>query len=297
MSLTLADAVDRLYAGAPEEFVATRKELAAQARSDGDRELAKEVLALRRPSTAAHLVNMLARRTDPPGLANLTEVGEGLRSAQHSLDAPAMKQFAAQRQRVIDQLLREAADLGSVTGNVREQLVQTFTAAIADPAAQQAVTSGQLVNPLSYSGFGEVDLDGAVAATLPERPPSTSSSSSGKTSGSASEKTSGSGSDKKKRSPRSTSAKSASAQPSATSAGRAAKKPSPARVAQERERQRVEQLAAQAVQRAQADLDRAEAAVARARATLKDAEATRALAQDRLERAQSAYDTATSPSD
>ena len=52
------------------------------------------------------------------------------------------------------------------TATVRDQVTSTLTAAVADPTAEAAVTSGRLVSPLSYAGFGEVDLTDAVATPL-----------------------------------------------------------------------------------------------------------------------------------
>ena len=39
-------------------------------------------------------------------------------------------------------------------------------AAVADPAAAQAVASGRLTKTLAYAGFGEVDLTAATATPL-----------------------------------------------------------------------------------------------------------------------------------
>jgi hypothetical protein len=58
----------------------------------------------------------------------------------------------------------EAAELGErVSDQVRDRLVQTLRASMADPDAAGVVTSGRLVRDLDSPGFGPVDLDGAMA--------------------------------------------------------------------------------------------------------------------------------------
>lgn len=57
------DAVVReLYGVDPGEFVATRGEHAARARERGEKNLAAEIRKLRKPTTAAALVNRLSRQ-------------------------------------------------------------------------------------------------------------------------------------------------------------------------------------------------------------------------------------------
>lgn len=166
--IDLAAAADRLYAGRPEGFVAARGELAGAAREQGRRELARDIGRLRRPTTAAWLVNLLA--TTPGALEPLTELGDGLRGAQSRLDTDAMRSLSARRPTVLAELLDEAAGLGgdgsALSASTREQVLATLTAALADPAAEQAVTSGRLVTALSYAGFGEVEIGDAVAPSL-----------------------------------------------------------------------------------------------------------------------------------
>src|SRR2546430_16179668 len=59
--------VDRLYELPPEKFIAARDEAADAARRAGDRATATAIGKLRRPTVAAWLVNLLARRAPPPG--------------------------------------------------------------------------------------------------------------------------------------------------------------------------------------------------------------------------------------
>lgn len=167
----LAAAATRLYALVPGEFIAARGQAAKQAKADGDGELAAALGALRRPTVAAWAVNLLAR--SPGALDAIVALGTDLRAAQARLDTRAMRELGSRRSGVIAQTTAAATDLvteadpsAGVSGAVREQIEATLTAAIADPGAQDAVTSGTLVTALSYAGFGEVEIGEAVAVPL-----------------------------------------------------------------------------------------------------------------------------------
>jgi hypothetical protein len=60
----LADAVARLYEADPDEFMPLRKDLAEAARAEGDKDAAKKITGLRKPTRSAWVVNRLVR-TDP----------------------------------------------------------------------------------------------------------------------------------------------------------------------------------------------------------------------------------------
>ena len=164
-------AADELYGVRPAEFIAARDGRAKQARSDDDEELYQQIKKLRRPSAAAWLVNLLARSEE--GLEQFSDLSQRMRDAQTNLDAPTMKELGQERTRVVAELVVRAVALAqdadptfSDTATVRDQVMSTLTAAVADPSAEAAVTSGRLVSPLSYAGFGEVDISDAVATPL-----------------------------------------------------------------------------------------------------------------------------------
>lgn len=167
----LTEIAAELYALLPGEFVRARDDRAKALRSDGDRELATQVKALRRPTQAAWLVNLLAQR--PDSLTPLLELGHDLRAAQSELDVPTMKTLAARRPGVVAELVtaacRAATDVDpdfQESEGLRGQVSATLTAAVADPLAEQAVASGRLVTALTYAGFGEVEIGDAVATPL-----------------------------------------------------------------------------------------------------------------------------------
>lgn len=164
--------VEQLYAGPPDRFIAQRDAAAKQARAAGDKELADRLKALRRPTVAAALLNELHRRNASTGLDELLELGHKLRAAQRKLDVKSMKSLSAERNSLISRLIDEIADTAQepLSNTVQEQLSDTLVAAVADAAAGRAVGSGRLVSSLRYSGFGEVDLQDAVAIPLRAQP-------------------------------------------------------------------------------------------------------------------------------
>ncbi|WP_291525678.1 hypothetical protein [Branchiibius sp. NY16-3462-2] len=153
----LRSSIAALYAGPVEHFVTARDALVKSLRTAGEADAADEVKALRRPTAAATALNRLAQ---DPVVAQLCDLGDRLRDAQQRVDAPAMRALSNERTAAIDQLLEA---LGQPTGTLRDQVMATATAALADPAAGAALRSGRLTKALSYSGFGEVDLSDAVA--------------------------------------------------------------------------------------------------------------------------------------
>lgn len=163
----LAAVIEELYGLEPWEFTARRDAIAAGARKAGDKDLAGVVKALRRPSAAAHAVNLLARSRREE-LAQLVGLGEQLRQAQESLSADDLRALGRQRGQLVAQMARQAAGLArdhgsSVSEAARREIESTLEAALGDPAASEAVTSGRLMRALARTGLDRVDLEGALA--------------------------------------------------------------------------------------------------------------------------------------
>ncbi|WP_109472859.1 hypothetical protein [Ornithinimicrobium cavernae] len=163
------NAAEQLYAGAPGEFIDTRTALVKSAKAQGDKDAAKEIAALRRPSTAAWVLNQLVHRGDPV-VGTLADLGARLRQATAHLDAPALARMRKERDAVLDDLVTAAAATASDSGQtltaaVSAEVRDTGIAALADEAAEAVLASGTLTRALSYSGFGEVDLSEAAATT------------------------------------------------------------------------------------------------------------------------------------
>jgi hypothetical protein len=157
-----------LYAAVPDAFMAVRSALVAEAKAAGDG-AAGEIGKLRKPSLAAWAVNVTARSA-PDVVAALTDLGAQMRSAQSRLDTAALSAMRGERDAAVDAFVRAAVETVSEAGRslsaaAQQDVRSTAIAALADERAAAAVTSGQLTRALSYSGFGEVDLDEAVART------------------------------------------------------------------------------------------------------------------------------------
>jgi len=155
-----ADVVARLYELPPEQFIAARDEAVAQARQADDRAAATAIGRLRRPTVAAWLVNLLARRR-PELVAELLDLGRALRSAQHDLRGDELRELSVRRRAAVGQLVAQARKLAREAGRSgRENLPlaeveATLTAALAEPEVAEAVRTGTLTKAVDYAGFGE----------------------------------------------------------------------------------------------------------------------------------------------
>lgn len=164
--MTLEEIADRLYALPPEEFTAAR---AAEAKAAG-KPLGKQVSALRRPTVSAWIVNALAR-AEPRLLEQLLALGPLLAAAQRGQNREQLVALGEQRRRLVGTITRRAFEVTGRTtlGSALGEVEATLEAALADPASADAIRSGRLVRPLSYAGFGEVDVTGAVAAPVQKK--------------------------------------------------------------------------------------------------------------------------------
>ena len=161
--MDLDEAVTELYAAPLEEFVAVRTRLAQAA----GRPAAAEIKALRKPTVTAWLLNQLAReQTDV--VATVDDLGRRMRAAQAAADMTALRELRPERDAVLRDCVAAVRDVAEEHGRSLSQagadeVSATVIAALADVESQAALASGMLVKTLSYSGFGEVDIDDAVA--------------------------------------------------------------------------------------------------------------------------------------
>jgi hypothetical protein len=152
----VAQAVAELYSADPEEFTKRRNELAAQARSAGDRAAAKQIAALGKPTRSAWVVNRLIR-ADPGVAAALADLGDRLRAGEAALDGASIRELSRARRDLIDDLVRRAlSESGqqSASTALRDEVSETFSAALADPDVAGQVTAGTLVRAARWAGFG-----------------------------------------------------------------------------------------------------------------------------------------------
>lgn len=162
--MDLDEAVGELYGAGLGDFVAVRTRLAKEAGGD----LGREVKALRKPTVTAWLLNLLARRS-PELLAEVGELGERMRSAQGEGDAAALRDARPERDALVRRVVAATREVAKgedrqLSAAGEDEVAATVVAALADETSQAALASGMLVRALRYSGFGEVDLDDAVAA-------------------------------------------------------------------------------------------------------------------------------------
>ncbi len=159
-SPALREAFAVLYGGAPESFLDERKRLSAQARSEGDAAAAKSIGALRKPTVAASVVNRYVYES-PDSVDRLLDVGTRLRAAHEALDAAQLRELSAERRALVAELTAaafEASGQDSPPAGQRDEVTNTFDAAVADP--EIAGRLGRLTRSESWSGFGVAPLTG-----------------------------------------------------------------------------------------------------------------------------------------
>lgn len=149
---TLAEAEAELYRLDPDEFMARRQDLAASAREAGQAAVAKQIAALRKPTRSAWAVNRLVR-AEPEVTGRLTDLAAELRDAERAMDGARIRELSAARRRLVDDLTAQAlAPLKAPPFALREEVMATFDAAIADPDV--AASLGTLVRAAHWAGFG-----------------------------------------------------------------------------------------------------------------------------------------------
>jgi hypothetical protein len=168
----LDEIADELYGLPPAEFTAARDQRVGDAKKDGDRELAKAVAALRRPTLGAWLINGVVRAR-PDLVESLATLGESMRTAQDEFAGEDLRRLSREREALIADLenaARGVADAAGqpVTESMSKDLRSTLVAAIADPEAAASLRAGQLTTALSHSGFG---LLGSATVETTQPPP------------------------------------------------------------------------------------------------------------------------------
>jgi hypothetical protein len=151
--------IQRLYSAPPDGFVAARTAAIEEAKRAGDREAAKRLAALKKPTVAAWVVNLLALRR-PELIDELVELSGALREAQRGLDGDQMRELTAQRRQVVSALVGAARRLALAAEPGAKlplgEVEATLSAALAEPEVAAQVRTGRLIRAASYAGFGEV---------------------------------------------------------------------------------------------------------------------------------------------
>ncbi|GAB3265931.1 hypothetical protein [Nocardioides dilutus] len=163
----LLSIADELYALGLGDFTPARD---AKAKELKGTELAPRVKALKKPSLAAWVVNLLVRH-ETEQVEQVLTVGAALREAQAAMSGDELRALTRQRRQLTAAVTTRARALArehgqKVTDAVAEQVEATLTASMVDEGCATAVRSGLLVTALSATGVDAVEMDKAVA--LPE---------------------------------------------------------------------------------------------------------------------------------
>jgi hypothetical protein len=156
----LETALNELYDAAPEEFVAERKRLAKELKSEGQSTEADAIGKARKPVVAAWALNRLARdhRRD---IDLLLDSGHRLRTAQAGVLRGEARETFEQAQRTeretIARLVRAAGQLlterGGASPAVLEQIDASLHAAAVSEHSRELLAAGRFTQPLTLEGF------------------------------------------------------------------------------------------------------------------------------------------------
>ena len=171
------DAVDPLYAGRPEAFVAARNALAKALRAAGDKAAAAEVAQLRRPTPTAFALNQLARH-QPELVDEALAARRALRAATEGAgrgEATELREATTVDRDTTRRVVAAAREvLGSDDPALAQRITATLLAAVLDPDVEATLRAGRLASELDASAFafgsgspdGDDDGDGPVAPVV-----------------------------------------------------------------------------------------------------------------------------------
>ena len=179
--MSVAAAADALYELDPDDFIPARTAAVLAAKQAGDRALATELAALKKPTRSAWLVNLVLH--DVPGAGDeLAALAAELLGAHAEADFVAVRSLDGRRNRLVAELTGRALALGlergySVGEPVKGEVTDTFVAATADPEVLAQLRTGRLTKAQRYSGFGLpmapplAPVVGEAAGPAPAEPP------------------------------------------------------------------------------------------------------------------------------
>ena len=101
--------------GAGGDFIATRNELAKELKAAGDQLGSTRLKALRKPTVAAWLANLVAREL-PDEIDDLLALGDEFREATADLDGERLRELTPKRHKLLDKLAKSAAELAEARG-------------------------------------------------------------------------------------------------------------------------------------------------------------------------------------
>lgn len=168
--MDLEAALNELYGAAPEDFVAERKRLSKELKTEGRADDADLVAKVRKPTVAAWALNQLARRSRRE-IDLLLDSGHRMRAAQAGLlrgEARDMFEQAQHTEReTIAQLVREAERLlgerGKASSTTLEQIAASLHAGAVSERGREVLAAGRFTEALTLEGFN------ALAGLAPPR--------------------------------------------------------------------------------------------------------------------------------
>lgn len=111
----LWDAARTVYAAPLSDFIDVRNEQVRELKSNGNTETAQQVAAFKKPSAAADLVNRLVRH-EPELTDEIDELGARLRAAQVDADAGALRSLDKERRDLVSRCVAAARDHARAEG-------------------------------------------------------------------------------------------------------------------------------------------------------------------------------------
>jgi hypothetical protein len=131
-----------LYGGDLAEFISARNAAAKAAKAGGDADLAAKIKELRKPTTAAAIVNGLARE-DPDELRELAELGDELRDAHTRLAGDDLRALTRRRGELVRRIVH---GLAKMSDTVAREVEATLEAVAADPDTAALALAGRLTS-------------------------------------------------------------------------------------------------------------------------------------------------------
>lgn len=144
--------IDALYAGASEDFVKARGELAKRLTKEKRRDEAAEVKKLRKPTAAAAVVNQLSRDRRKE-MEALVAAGEKLRDPSTVSDQKKLRAAVAKERKAVEALM-DAADAIGGSGATLDRVGETLRAVVSDPELAELVRAGRLEGEREASTIG-----------------------------------------------------------------------------------------------------------------------------------------------
>lgn len=160
----LNGALDALYGGARDDFVAERDRRVKELKAAGQRGEAQALKVARKPTVPAWAVDQLARRR-PDAIARLLDVGQRLRNAQRRATsgrgADELRTGTQELRALVRDLTGDAADIltrvGTSPATHTDDIERTLFTAAVTPEHHDTLRRGIFDRPLAAAGFGGVE--------------------------------------------------------------------------------------------------------------------------------------------